>query len=430
MRIERLKTYLIFFTLVILQLSIFSGVNVASAASDEQDIEILIENFNAQDVNVKADSVKALVEAGETAVGPLIQALDSKDPEIRENAAITLGKIKDERAIDPLIKLLTDEEWEVESAATNALVEIGKPAVEPLIKILQDKNEDVFLQTKVIAVLAGIKDERAIQPMIQALKEKPELQADLGYHLGLMGEPAVKPLIQLLDDEDPEIRVRAAEALGRLGDDRTIGPLTDALNDKDETVRIFAKMGLESIEAKKKNTSIATYGKKREFYIEDQRREWLSKLDTVYKLSGNYMKPYTYPEGSVISYGLNFENYIEVGIAQGSEVNNSTLDNIYNVFDSLGKENGINDIPVVFFHAEFFKNDIKTEQEAADETEEPEENGKIEEIGESEEINETKEANETKETAKDLQSPFSIPGPGMMFVLSELLISALIVNRR
>ncbi|MDY0130649.1 MAG: HEAT repeat domain-containing protein, partial [Methanosarcina vacuolata] len=141
---EKLKIHLIFFALVILQLSIFSGVSVASAASDEKDIEALIENLNAQDVDVKADSIKTLVEAGENAVGPLIQALDSKDPEIRENAAITLGKIKDERAIDPLIKLLTDEEWEVESAANNALVEIGKPAVEPLIKILQDKNEDVF----------------------------------------------------------------------------------------------------------------------------------------------------------------------------------------------------------------------------------------------------------------------------------------------
>ena len=93
-----------FFVLMVIQLFAFSGINVASAASDEQEIEILIENFNAQDVNVKADSVRVSVEAGEPAVEPLIQSLDSKDPEIRENAAITLGKIKDERAIEPLIK--------------------------------------------------------------------------------------------------------------------------------------------------------------------------------------------------------------------------------------------------------------------------------------------------------------------------------------
>ena len=89
------------------------------------------------------------------------------------DAAVTLGKIKDEIAVEPLIGLLTDEEWEVEQAGNNALIAIGKPAVEPLIKILQDENESVFLQREAVQVLAGIGDERAIQPMIQALKEEP-----------------------------------------------------------------------------------------------------------------------------------------------------------------------------------------------------------------------------------------------------------------
>jgi hypothetical protein len=416
MGIKKSKIHFTFFALVILQLSIFSGVNVASAASDEQDIEVLIEDFNAQDVNVKADSVKALVEAGEPAVKPLIQALDSKDSEIRENAAITLGKIKDERAIEPLIKLLTDEEWEVESAATTALVEIGKHAVEPLINILQDENEDIFLQMKAIAVLAGIKDERAIQPMIQALKEKPELQADLGYHLGLMGKPAVKPLIQLLDDEDPEVRVRAAEALGRLGDDRAIGPLTDALNDKDETVRIFAKMGLESIEAQKKNTSIATYGKEREFYIEDQRREWYHQLDTIRTLARDSMEPYMYPQGQVISYGWSIENRIGVGILEGSEVNNSTLGDIYNIFDRAGKGVGVADVPVIFSYTEFPVDEeiLPKLAENIEKTEEP--------VG-------AEETNETEESTEDARMPVSTPGLGIIFALG-VLISACVVNRR
>lgn len=417
MGIEKLKTSFTFFVLVIFQLSIFSGINVATATSDEQEIEALIEDFNAKDVNVKADSVKALVEAGELAVEPLIQALDSKDPEIRENAAITLGKIKDERAIDPLIKLLTDEEWEVESAATNALVDIGEPAVEPLIGILQDKNEDSFLQAKAIAVLAGIKDERAIQPMIQALKEKPELQADLGYHLGLMGKPAVKPLIQLLDDEDPEVRVRAAEALSRLGDDRAIGPLTDALNDKDETVRIFAKMGLESIEAQKKNTSIATYGKEREFYIEDQRRKWYDQLDTICTLARDSMEPYMYSNGGpVISYGWGIENRIGVGILEGLEVNNSTFDNIYNVFDRAGKGVGVADVPVIFSYTEFPVDEeiLPKLAEDIEKTEEP--------VG-------AEETNETEESAEDARMPVSTPGLGIIFVLG-VLISACVVNRR
>jgi hypothetical protein len=416
MEIEKLKIHLIFFSLIILQLSIFSGFNVASAASDEPDIKTLIEDLNAPDVNVKAASVKALVEAGEPAVEPLIKVLNSKDPEIRENAAITLGKIKDERAIDPLIKLLTDEKWEVESAATSALVEIGEPAVEPLVFILQDKNGDVFLRMKIIAVLAGIKDERAIQPMIRVLKEEPELQADLGYHLGLMGEPAVKPLIQLLDDDDPEVRVRAAEALGRLGDDRAIGALTDALSDKDETVRVFAKMGLESIEAQKKNTLIATYGKEREFYIEDQRREWYNQLNTIYTLARDSMEAYMYPQGPVISYGWSIENRIGVGILEGSEVNNSTISDIYNIFNQTGKGIGVADVPVIFSYIEF-PVDEETLPKIAEDIE------KTEEPVEAEETNKTDER-----SAEDVREPVSTPGLGIRFILG-VLISALIINR-
>jgi hypothetical protein len=416
MEIEKLKIHLILFSLIILQLSIFSGFNVASAASDEPDIKTLIEDLNAQDVNVKAASVKALVEAGEPAVEPLIKVLSSKDPEIRENAAITLGKIKDERAIDPLIKLLTDEEWEVESAATSALVEIGEPVVEPLIFILQDKNEDVFLRMKVIAVLAGIKDERAIQPMIRVLKEEPELQADLGYHLGLMGEPAVEPLIQLLDDDDPEVRVRAAEALGRLGDDRAIGALTDALSDKDETVRVFAKTGLESIEAQKKNTLIATYGKEREFYIEDQRREWYNQLNTIYTLARDSMEAYMYPQGPVISYGWSIENRIGVGILEGSEVNNSTISDIYNIFNQTGKGIGVADVPVIFSYKEF-PVDEEILPKLAEDIE------KTEEPVEAEETNKTDEI-----SAEDVREPVSTPGLGIRVVLG-VLISALIINR-
>jgi HEAT repeat protein len=77
-------------------------------------------------VNVKADSVRALVGIGEPAVEPVIRALGAEDPQIRENAAVTLGKIKDKRAVEPLIKLVLDEVWEVESAANSALFTIGE----------------------------------------------------------------------------------------------------------------------------------------------------------------------------------------------------------------------------------------------------------------------------------------------------------------
>lgn len=84
--------------LTITSLNCNSSINVASNISDEQETEVLIESFNAQDVNTKADSVKASVEIGEPAVEHLIQALDSKDPEVRIRADEALGRLGDERA--------------------------------------------------------------------------------------------------------------------------------------------------------------------------------------------------------------------------------------------------------------------------------------------------------------------------------------------
>ncbi|MCO5381472.1 MAG: HEAT repeat domain-containing protein [Methanosarcina barkeri] len=226
----------------------------------------------------------------------------------------------------------------------------------------------------------------------------------------------MEPLIRALGDEDPNVRVRAAEALGRIGDKRAVVPLTDALNDENEMVRTFAKLGLKSIGSQRENTLIATYGKEGEFYIEDQRREWYDQLDTICKLARNDMEPYMYPEGSVVSYGWGIENRIGVGILEGSEVNNSTLDNIYGIFDMMGKEIGVNDVPVVFRYEESVQ--TETAQEVAED---------IEKNNETEETD--KEPEETDKTAGDVQKSTPIPEFKFVFSLLSTLTAALYMNK-
>ncbi|MFN3699646.1 MAG: HEAT repeat domain-containing protein, partial [Dictyoglomus sp.] len=64
------------------------------------------------------------------------------DEDVRGAAAKALGEIKDKRAVEPLISALKDEDWYVREAAAYALGEIGDSrAVEPLISALKDKDE-------------------------------------------------------------------------------------------------------------------------------------------------------------------------------------------------------------------------------------------------------------------------------------------------
>ncbi len=64
-------------------------------------------------------------------------------------------------------------------------------------------------------------------------------------------------LIKKLEDKNPETRVNAAQALGRVGDRRAVDSLTKALRDKDSDVREAAAWALEKIEPKWHKTEAA-----------------------------------------------------------------------------------------------------------------------------------------------------------------------------
>mgnify|MGYP001578381448 CR=1 FL=1 len=83
-----------------------------------------------------------LAKIGKPAVEPLILVLKDRDTDVRVNAAGALGKIKDPRAIKPLIEALKDLNMDSNSLLkiVSALSETGKPAVEPLIEVLKDKD--------------------------------------------------------------------------------------------------------------------------------------------------------------------------------------------------------------------------------------------------------------------------------------------------
>ena len=128
------------------------------------------------------------------------------------------------------------------------------------------------------------------------------------------------------------------------------------------------------------------------------------------------MEPYKYPEGPVISYGWGIENRIGVGILEGSEVNNSTLDNIYGVFDMMGKEIGVNDVPVVFR----YEGSVQTET-AQEVSEDIEKNNETEKTD--------KEPEETDKTAGDVRKSTPIPEFKFVFSLLSTLTAALYMNK-
>lgn len=160
--------------------------------------------------------------------------------------------INDGRFMEPLIQALNDELWQIRSRATAALGNIGNPkAVELLIKILTDENENAEVREQAIIALGEIGDARAIEVLTYILKEGGErerwkiqgrsayiLARDLAVRaLANIDDPrVVEILIQALRHGDSGVRANAARALVKGGDAKAIEPIIQAYWDVDKNI--------------------------------------------------------------------------------------------------------------------------------------------------------------------------------------------------
>jgi len=103
-------------------------------------------------------------------VDDLIAQLQAKNTMERREAAHELGKLKDARSVGPLISALNDKEPMVRLDVSGALIEIGEPVVAPLIQTVKTDDNSIFLWNA-IRVLEEIGDPKAIDTL-KAIEEK------------------------------------------------------------------------------------------------------------------------------------------------------------------------------------------------------------------------------------------------------------------
>ena len=199
-------------------------VGIALAMYGQTDrVNQLVRQLKAGN-GLSADSRTTLIRIGAPAVDPLIEALNDNHAAVRKEAVLILGKIKDPRAVAPLIGALKDKDYDVEHRAADALANIGDPAVGPLIAGFKDAD---------IGAGFGAASINSAAPLI----------------LGRIGAPAVEPLIDALKGPNSTVRKYAAVALGFTKDARAVEPLIDALGDKVADVWMAATAALGQIGA-------------------------------------------------------------------------------------------------------------------------------------------------------------------------------------
>jgi len=217
---------------------------------------------------VKANLAHLLGDLKDPAsVQPLIDVLDlgntdSASNNMNKEIAGALARIGDPRAIPALMRLLGSRDAYVRIEAINGLGSTrAKEALEPLMAIANDDSGEPFVCKKAIQALGEIGDARAVPVLIRMMfKERRGVTFYVESSFGLfqIGQPAADALLAVLSGEDrqlhawakqnnviePALYAKSAQVLGDLLERRAERPLLSRLQFDSEylDIKLFVRM--------------------------------------------------------------------------------------------------------------------------------------------------------------------------------------------
>jgi HEAT repeat protein len=178
-------------------------------------LEVLDELSCGEDERAE-EALSHLTAWGSEAVEPLQERLSSPEAEVRWWAVRGLAEVQDERVATLLVRTLKDSDKGVRWCAGLAL--------------------------------RGHPSEEAIPALVSLLSDEEALTRRLaGDALVAIGKPAVPQLLETMLKGEHLARLEAVRALAKIGDERTIPALFEALDDSSALVEYWASEGLEKM---------------------------------------------------------------------------------------------------------------------------------------------------------------------------------------
>jgi len=213
----------------------------------------LVETLKDKAVNRESRAVicDLLGDLKATEAAPvLIYTLDNESFTVRAAACRALGAIKDPTAVKPLLRMITDSKPEVREAATRALISFDDDRIPPKVAKLLDDEAD-FVRLAAITLLDDKLDPRTAKAIRFAFqKEEMGNIRKIGARAlgGLKDKEAVDILmVAVTEDVDHFVREECAISLGKIGDDKAISSLIEALKDEYKDVQLRAAYSLKNM---------------------------------------------------------------------------------------------------------------------------------------------------------------------------------------
>jgi HEAT repeat protein len=179
----------------------------------EQILDLALQVLLQGDFEQQWQIAKIVPKLGEIAIQPLLDIVNDTDLDLEDRwfGARILGEFRQPQVVTALVAIIRQhEDPELTAIATNALAKIGTVAISALTDLLATPDRGIA-----VAIMAQIRHSQTIEP-----------------------------LLQVIDDPDPQIRTLALEALGSFHDPRIL-PLSIAkLSDPVASVRQAAVVAL------------------------------------------------------------------------------------------------------------------------------------------------------------------------------------------
>jgi len=173
--------------------------------------------------------------------GPLVDALEDDDREVRLAAARAFEIRADEGILDDIYDLVFDEDVGVRAAAALALTNAMQGVAYELDGEQVESLVDCFAETAPDHGFESSADRDLAREQLLGALARGSFVSGLQF----LDAERTTVLVDALGSESPGVRANAARVLGRIDRPDVVGPLLDALDDEAPAVREGAVDGLE-----------------------------------------------------------------------------------------------------------------------------------------------------------------------------------------
>ena len=201
----------------------------------KQDIRGLIRLLSYPDFTVQWQAADGLGKLGSAALPRILRLSGHPDPAVRLGMTEALADIRDPSALPVLENMLSrDESGEVRWAAAISLGGIGDPeSIAPLVQALRDPDKYVRYGASLALSKMEWKPSGPEEALLQAIA------GNSWDEIRSIPDAPVDPLIAMMSDRDPVIRMNAFRCISALGKPVPVQAAAAVLKDSHPGVRHF-----------------------------------------------------------------------------------------------------------------------------------------------------------------------------------------------